>query len=177
MTKAKRYYTAGTGKTYPLYEAPYQYPIDVYKSDCPKAKIGNPESCLIALGALRDKTVEAAYIGSGKDAYICFKATRLRKAYAMHFTINAEASRVRDFFEAHKAAKTQRIQLSPPTAGRTLSHRSKLNKRRAAEVKAGAEVRKQTKPRETRIMRIGVPPRPKAKIKNNIVYLPAKDVA
>lgn len=176
MAKAKRYYTAGDGKTYPLFEAPYQYPITIYKSDCPKATIGDPEGCLIAMGARRDKAVEAAYVGAGKDAYVCFKATKLRKAYALHFTINAKAARVRDFFDTHKGVTTQQLILSPPTAGRTLEHRSKLNKKRKADVKAGiAEVKKQTKPRASAtVMRFGAPHRPKAKIKNNVVSLVAK---
>lgn len=176
MRKTKRTYTAGNGKQYPLYEAPYQYPITVYKSDCPKATVGDPEGCLIARGALRDKSVEAVYIGAGKDAYVCFKATKLRPAYALHFTINAKAGRVRDFFDTHKGVTTQQLILSTPTAGRTLDHRATLNKRRKAEIKAGAEVKKQAKARKTRVDRIGVHYRPKAKIdKGNVVAFPAKD--
>lgn len=169
----KRIYVAGDGKKYPLVEAPYTYPITVYKTDCRKAHVGDPEQCLVALGALRDKNVEAAYIGAGKDAFVCFKATKTRKAYALHFTLNAKASRVRDYFDSHKGATTQTITLSPPTAGRTLEHRSKLNKKRRAAVKAGAEVKKRTKQHTTRVMRLGpTAHRPKAKIENNVVSLP-----
>src|SRR5262245_57734039 len=145
--KSKRYYTAGNGKTYPLFEAPYAYPISVYKTDCRKAQVSDPEQCLIALGALRDKSVEACYIGAGLDAYVCFKASKLRKCYALHFTIPKKAARLRDFFDTHKGVTTQIVMLLPPTAGRTLAHRSKLNKRRRDEIKAGASVKKQTKPR------------------------------
>jgi len=125
MTK-RRYYVAGNGAKYPLYEAPYDYTIAVYKSDCKKAVIGDTEQCLIALGAMRDKRVEGAYIGSGKDAYIIFKAFRGKPAHAMHFTLNAQASRVRDFFDTHKGVTTQHITLSAVTAGRTRDHRSKI---------------------------------------------------
>jgi hypothetical protein len=174
----KRTYVAGNGKAYPLYEAPYKYDITVYKTDCPKASIGDPEHCLIARGALRDKALEAAYIGAGKDAYLCFKATKLRKAYALHFTINAEAGRIRDFFDTHKGVATRTVTLSPPTAGRTLDYRSKLNKKRRAEIKAGAPVNKRGKPNTTRIMRIGVKLRPRAQIVNNVVSMPQRsDVA
>jgi hypothetical protein len=172
--KAKQYYTAGNGKTYPLFEAPYKYPLTAYKSDCPKATTADPAGCLIALGALRDPAIEAAFIGSGKDAYLCFKKTKLREAYALHFTINAKAARLRDHFDTHKGVMTQTITLSPPTAGRTLEHRAKLGKRRRAEIKAGAPVKKRGKGNKTRIIRLGVPHRPRAKVENNVVSLTPK---
>lgn len=171
---AKRYYTTGNGKTYPLYEAPYDYTITIYRKDCRRAEQGDPEQCLIAMGAMRDKAIEAAYIGSAKDAYICFKSTKLRKAYALHFTINARAAEVRDYFDLHKGMETKVIKLSTPTAGRTLNYRAKLDKRRRAEIKAGAPVKKRSTPRETRITRIGVAYRPKARITNNVVSMTPK---
>ena len=166
---AKRYYVTGDGKRYPLFEAPYDYPITVYKSDCKKAIIGDPAQCLIALGARRDKLVEAAFIGSGKDAYVVFRATKLREAYALHFTLNAEASRVRDWFDSHKGATSQMITLSAVTAGRTLAHRSVLGKKRRQAIKDGAEVKRRGKPNETRITRIGMKHRPHAIIEKNVV--------
>ena len=165
----KRYYVTGDGKRYPLFEAPYDYPITVFKSDCRKAIIGDPAQCLIALGARRDKLVDAAFIGSGKDAYVIFKATKIRKAYALHFTMNAEASRVRDYFDGHKGATSQMITLSAVTPGRTMDHRSKLGKKRREEIKAGAEVKKRGKQAETRIMRVGMKHRPHAVIESNVV--------
>jgi hypothetical protein len=163
---------AGDGTKYPLYEATHSYAITVYKSDCRRAEVGDPGQCLIALGAKRDRHVEAAYIGSGRDAYIIFKGTKLRAAHAMHFTINAQAARVRDYFETHKGATTQMIELSAVTNGRTLSARSKLNKARTARIKAGKHVpKKREKPQVTRIMRLGVKHRPKAVVKQGIVSL------
>jgi hypothetical protein len=170
--KPKRYYDAGDGKKYPLFEAPYNYPVTVYKSDCKKAVIGDPQQCLIALGACRDKLIESAFIGSGKDAYIIFKKTPLREAYALHFTINAQAARVRDYFDSQKAGTSQIITLSAITPGRTLAHRSILNKKRAAEIKAGAEKKKRGKPAVTRVMRLGLHHRPRAKIEKNIISVP-----
>jgi len=152
---AKRSYCTPEGVKYPLHEAPYRYKLTIYKSDCRKAEIANPSACLIALGALRDPAVLAAYIGSGRDAYLIFKATRLRKAYALHFTLTAAAARVRDYFDTHKGTKTQDIVLSPPTAGRTLEHRAKLGKKRREEIKNGAQVKKRGKPSQTRIVRGG----------------------
>jgi hypothetical protein len=177
MAKAKqRTYTAGNGKVYPLHEAEHKFPIEVYKKDCPKAVVSDPEQCLIALGALRDKTVEAVYIGTGKDAYVCFKATRYRPAHAVHFTLNTKAAKVRDYFDTHKGVMTKQVVLSAPTAGRTHDHRAVLNKRRRAEIKAGAPVRKQDKPRVKREDRTGIPYRRKAKIGKggNVIAFPAE---
>jgi hypothetical protein len=177
MTK-RRYYVAGNGQQYPLSEADEEYPITVYKSDCRKAVVGDTAQCLIAMGAKRNKRVEGAYIGSGKDAYIIFKGTRGKPAYAKHYTLNAQASRVRDFFDTHKGVVTQTITLSPVTAGRTLDHRSKLGKKRAAAIKNGTHtVKSRGKPNATRIMRLGVKHRPKAQIANNVVSLHERETA
>jgi hypothetical protein len=131
--------------------------------------IGDPTQCLIAMGARRDKTVHAAFIGAGKDAYVVFKSTKLRKAHALHFTTNAQAARVRDYFDAHKGTVTQNIELSAPTAGRTLSHRKALNKKRRAEIKNGAEVKKRGKPKAQRVH--GLKYRPRVQVENNVVTL------
>jgi hypothetical protein len=178
MTK-QRTYTAGNGKVYPLREAEHNYPIECYKKDCPKAVVSDPEQCLIALGALRDKTVEAVYIGTGKDAYICFRATRSRPAHALHFTLNAKAGRVRDFFDAHKGTLTKQVVLSAPTEGRTHNHRAVLNKRRRAAIKAGAPVKKRTKPQVTREDRTGIKYRRKAKVGKggNVIAFPGEGEA
>jgi hypothetical protein len=175
MTK-RRYYIAGNGVKYPLYEAPYKYSITVYKADCKKAVTGDPSQCLIAMGARRDKQVEGAYIGSGKDAYVIFKALRGKPAHALHYTLNAQASRVRDFFDTHKGVATHTIELSAVTAGRTLDHRSKLGKKRAAAIKNGTHtVKSRGKQNATRIMRIGVKHRPKANITENVVTMKPRE--
>jgi len=153
---------------YPLYEALYAYSITVYKSDCRKAVIGDPTQCLIALGAKRDPQIQDAFIGSGKDAYVIFKKKGNKPAHALHFTIAAQAAKVRDYFDTNKGATTQIIKLNAPTAGRTLAHRSKLNKARAARIKDGTHVPKRREgTKQTRIIRLGVAHRPSASIKRN----------
>lgn len=172
-----KYYMDGNGVKYPLSEAPYDYGITVYKSDCKKAVTGDPNQCLIAKGIKRDRSVEAAYIGSGKDAYVIFKASKTRKAYALHFTINAQAARVRDFFDTHKGVTTQDLKLSAPTPGRTLAYRRKLNKTRAAAIKAGTHKVKPRGPSKTRVMRLGVHHRPRASVEHNAVSVPLREAA
>jgi hypothetical protein len=175
-TEPKRYYYTPDGTKYPLYEAPYMYIITAYKSDCRKAIIADPQACLIALGAKRDPSIISAHIGSGKDAYLIFRATKLRPAHALHFTINARAARVRDYFDTHKRAETVTIKLSAPTAGRTLSHRAKLNKARHERIKNGTHKVKPRGSNQTRIIRLGVKHRPHATIEKNVVsILPRKD--
>jgi hypothetical protein len=163
-------YITPDGMRYPLTEATFDFSIKVYKSDCRKAKIADPERCLIALGARRNRLVESAYIGSGKSAYVIFKAFRGKPAHAVHFTLNAQASRVRDFFDSHQGVTSQTITLSAVTAGRTRAHRAELNRRRAKLIKTGEHVVKpQAHPGTTRIMRLGVAHRPKARIEDNTV--------
>jgi hypothetical protein len=169
-TRKKMEYVTGDGIHYPLVEADQDFPITIFKSDCRKAKIGNPEQCLIALGARRNKYVIGAWIGSGKDAYVAFRGIRSKPAHVRHFTINAKAARIRDYFDTHKGVTSQIITLSAVTDGRTLAHRSKLNAARLKRIKAGQHT---VKPRKnvakTRIMRLGVAHRPKATIANNVV--------
>lgn len=174
----KRVYIAGDGTEYPLEEAETALPIKVYKTDCKRSVVGDPTQCLIALGAKRDRSIEAAYIGSGKDAYVCFKARAGKPAHAKHYTITAKAGRIRDYFDAHKDATHDYITLSAPTAGRTLSHRSKLNKNRNARIKAGEhEPKRRNTPKQTRIMRLGLKHRPRARIKNGEVSIEARESA
>jgi hypothetical protein len=175
MKQPKRIYRApDTGKEYPLHEAPYDYAINCYRSDLRKAQTGSSDQCIIALGAKHDKLVEAAFVGAGRDAYICFKATPLRPAYALHFTVNARAQRVRDYFDTHKIVATKQIILSAPSAGRTLAHRAKLDGERREKIKNGDHVpTKRTTPRQDRITRIGVKSRPRAVVEKNTVTMPA----
>jgi len=169
-SKAPRTYTSKkTGKVYPLFEAPYPMPVTVYKTDRRRAIVGDPYQCLISLGLLRIKGVEEAYVGAGNDAYVCFTETKMRAAYALHFTVNTQSSRVRDYFDTHKGVDTQALQLDPPTAGRTLNARAKANKRRREEVKNGAEVKHRERPYRQREVRLGVARRPRALIERNKV--------
>lgn len=171
-TKTKRFYVTPEGNKYPLFEAPYDYHIPVFKKDCKKAVIADPYSCLIAMGARRDPLVLAAYLGSGKDAYLVFRETKMRKAHALHFTISASAARVRDHFDTHKGEVRTTVKLNAPTAGRTLEHRSKLNKERARRIKAGEHTpKKRGKPNVTRIHRLGVKHRPRATVEKNEVTI------
>lgn len=177
--KTKRFYVTPEGVKYPLFEAPYDYWIPVFKKDCKKAVIGDPHGCLIALGAQRDPLVLGAYIGSGKDAYVVFRETELRRAHALHFTISAAAARVRDYFDTHRGEVKTTVRLSAPTAGRTLAHRSKLNKARHKRIKAGEHVvKKRGKSNKTRIVRLGVKHRPRATVeKNEVTIVPREAVA
>jgi hypothetical protein len=168
MPRRKMEYVSGDGKRYPMYEAVYDFPITVYKSDCRRAKIGNPEQCLIALGAKRNRHVEGAWIGSGKEAYVAFKGIRGKPAHVLHFTLNAEAARIRDFFDAKRGAVTKQIILSSVTAGRTRAHRAKLGKLRAKAIKKGEHVvQPRGKINAPRVM--GLKYRPRARIEKNVV--------
>src|SRR5262245_58027586 len=115
MKAPKRTFKGQDGTVYPLFEAPYPLPVTVYKSDRTTATIGNAGECLIAMGLRRMKGVIEANIGSGRDAYVVFAGNKLRKAHALHFKINTQSSRVRDFFDTHKGVETQNLQLDPPT--------------------------------------------------------------
>lgn len=130
-----------TGILYPMIEAELPFPIQVYKMDAKKAKLVDAQNCVVALGAMRNKLIEDCFIGSGKDAYIAFKANMDHPAYAMHYTINQRSAKVRDYFDTHKDVTQATITMSPVTPGRTHAHRKKLNKRRYEEIKNGAEKR------------------------------------
>jgi hypothetical protein len=158
------WYQLKTGGHVPLIEADTKMAYTVYKSDRKKAIIGDPWNCIEALGCKREHNVVEAYIGAGKDAYIVFEG-RDKKLFARHYVIKAQAARVRDTFDQKGAPKTQLLELHPPTNGRTRAHRKFLDKRRRAEIKNGAEVKKrEQKPRADRITRLGVPNRPRANI-------------
>jgi hypothetical protein len=169
MKHQRRFYTTPQGDKYPLYEAPYDTAFHVYKSDKRRAIIGDPHSCLLALGIRRDPRVLDAYIGSGRDAYVVFAKGQGKKGpFALHFTVNAEAARMRDLFDTKHAPTSQIILLSAPTQGRTLAARSRMNKRRREEIKNGATVQLRTV-HSPRITRLGVPNRPRATITKNTV--------
>jgi len=174
MTKKHATYTnPNTGIAYPLFEAVYDYNVEVYASDLKKAVTGDPYKCVIALGLMRDKHVLEACIGSGKDGYVIFKADGMHPVdYAMHFTLPANTRRTLDEFDKNKKAKTTIIKLRAPTPGRTLAARSVLGKKRRAAIKAGAPVKKRANVNRPRITRLGVPHRPTPIIKNGAVSFP-----
>ena len=171
----RRYYVAGDGKSYPLREAMVPFNFKVYRKDCKSAIVGDPSNCLIAKGARRHKNIDAVYIGSGKDAYVVMNDGRGGKPFAVHYTINAAAAKVRDEFDRNKNMAAKEVVLSVPTAGRTLDHRSMLGKKRRKAIKAGAEIKKRDKPSVTRVQRIGMKHRPRANIDRNLVSLQTHD--
>src|SRR5215475_12823759 len=120
MTTKSRMYRTADGTLYPLTEAEYDMAFTVYKSDKRKSVIGDPLQCIEARGIKRDPNVLEAYVGSGKDAYVVFKARGRLGAGARHFTIPAKSAKVRDAFETKGSPKTQVLWLRAPSAGRTL---------------------------------------------------------
>ena len=168
----RTYTDTDTGQTWPLEEADTDYSFRVYKSDRRKATIANPTACILALGLKHDPDVAAAFIGSGKDAFVVFKGKGRRPPLARHYVILAAAARVRDTFDKKGAPRTQWITLSAPTAGRTLDARATLNKRRAAAIKAGAPVRKRATPSKPRITRLGIPSRPRPTVRKGSWTVP-----
>jgi hypothetical protein len=168
-------YRLKDGTQVPLFEADYQLAFTVRRADRRGAIVGDPKECIEARAMCRDmEGVTEAYIGAGKDAYAVFKATRTRPfVHALHFIIPAEAARVRDLFDTKKGKKikSKTLILRAPSPGRTLQHRRKLGSTRRKAVKAGAPVKKRGTITKTRITRIGVPLRPRAKIINGVVSL------
>jgi hypothetical protein len=166
--KTTRVYTAPNGTKYPLFEAEYDSAFKVYKSDRKRATIGDPWGCLIALGGKHKPEVLEVYIGSGGDAYVVYKGRLGKPPYVLHFTIPAEAARVRDAFDTKGAPATQIVMLRAPTKARTIDARSKSNKAHKAKIKNGTHI---VKPRGTiakkRIMTLGVAHRPRARITPN----------
>jgi len=166
--KKQREYKMADGTYVPLFEADYDTSFPVYRSDRRKAVLGDPRKCIEALGLCRMHKALEAFIGTGKDAYVVFSASANRPfKHALHFTIPAQAAKVRDTFDKRGAPKTQHLTLRAPTKGRTLEHRSFLGKRLAAKIKNGEHV---VKPRgklnTPRITRIGAPHRPHAQIRS-----------
>jgi isopropylmalate/homocitrate/citramalate synthase len=166
-------YKLKDGTEVPLFEADYQLAFEVRRKDRVGAIVGDPKECIEARAMCNNmEGVIEAYIGAGKDAYVVFKATSSRPfIHALHFTIPADAGRVRDRFDMEKALKSQTLMLRPPSKGRTLTHRRQLANERHKAVKAGAPVKKRGTIAKTRITRIGVPLRPRAKIVKGVVSL------
>jgi hypothetical protein len=161
------------GLNHPLTEAPFDTAFKVYKTDRRKAVIGDPMNCIEARGLQRLPNVAFAHIGSGGDAYVGYKDSESPTGIMVrHFLIPAAAKKVRDAFEVKGAPPTQVLMLKAPTNGRTLSHRSVLGKKRRDAVKAGAHVKKRGPQKNKRIVRLGVPPRPRAKVVKGEVSLP-----
>lgn len=164
------------GVKHPVLEADYDTAFKVYKSDRKKAVIGDPTACIEAKGLCRLANVQFAYIGGGGDAYVGFKDEKSATGVTVrHFTIPSKAKKVRDTFEIKGAPDTQLLMLKAPSPGRTLKHRAVLGKRRRDEIKQGAIEKKRGPQRKTRIIRLGVHNRPRAKItKNNEVSVERK---
>jgi hypothetical protein len=168
----KKYlYTAPDGLKYPLSEAPSDMAFMAYMSDRKKAKIGDPNHCILALGIGRNKDVLHCYIGSGKDAYVVYKGEGTKPPFCLHYTVDTKAARVRDLFDTKGAPKTQVIWLRHPTRARTLAARRMLDKRRREEIKAGSPVKPRGPQKNPRITRLGVVHRPLARIVNGEVSL------
>lgn len=158
---------------HPLVEAEYDTAFKVYKTDRRRATIGDPTGCIEAMGLRRLPNVQFAHIGSGGDAYVGFKDAESSTGITVrHFLIPTQSAKVRDTFETKGAPPTQILMLKAPTNGRTLSHRSALGKRRREEIKAGAVPKKRGPQKRTRIARLGVGHRPRAKIVRGEVTLP-----
>lgn len=163
-------YQLSDGTRVPLFEAEYDTAFKVLKSDRRNAIIGDPLHCIEAIALCRMPNVLEAYIGAGKDAYVIYKNTASRKfPHAVHFSIPASSRKVRDAFDTKRGLASQTLLLRVPSTGRTLKHRRTLSKARAAAVKQGASVKKRGKQPRTRMARIGVDLRPRAKVKSGVV--------
>lgn len=162
------------GVDHPLIEAEYSTAFRVYRSDHNKAIIGDPWGCVEALGLRRMPNVVFACIGSGGDAFVGFKDPMSPTGITVrHFIIKTKAARVRDNFDIKKPPKTQLLQLDAPTEKQTLDYRAKRDKKRRDDIKngVGEPVKPRDKPRKTRFIRLGVSPRPTAKITKHEVSL------
>ena len=167
----QRMYRCKDGREIPLFEADYDIAFTVYKKDRRGAVIGDPNNCLEAKSICdHNPDVIEAYIGSGKEAYIVFRETDSRPfEHALHFIIPTRSSKVRDAFDTKKGVDKQILWLRRPTKSRTAKARAKSNKERRKAIKAGAPVKKRGSPKTTRMYRLGVDHRPRAKIKHNVV--------
>ena len=125
---------------------------------------GDPGNCLLARGIRRDPQVQDVYIGSGKDAYVIFKAEGGHPAQAVHFTIGTPVKRVIDGFDKDKSARTQLITLSRPAKSRTIEAQRAYTRRRREDIKNGAKVKHRGPNKGHRMTRLGVPHRPRPKI-------------
>lgn len=175
--KLKREYTTKSGEKYPLGEAMYPMDFTIYRSDQRKAIIGSSDECILARGIKRNPDVLEVYIGSSGHAYVVFKGKRGIPAHAVHFKIRTVAARIRDAFDRDKAVKTHRLTLHAPTPGQTLEGLAKTNRDWRQQVKNGTRIpKKQETQRTTRITRLGVAHRPKAKIVKRNVSVGAQEM-
>lgn len=167
-SKKRRVYEDADGNRYPLYEATAHLAFKSYKADKKRAVIGDPHSCFVALGLRRLPNVRDVHIGLGKDGYVVFaKGPRSKKPYAEHFTLPAKTVQAAaKLFERGGSPPTQELTLRAPTAGRTLDHRSLLNRRRSKKVRAGARTKthRARRPSVNRLAR-----RPRAHVTNGMV--------
>jgi hypothetical protein len=172
MPKSKLQYQLADGSKVPLFEAEYDMSFAVRRSDRLGAIIGDPRLCIEAKGICKMPRVVEAYIGSGKDAYVVFEPTSDRPyRHALHFIIPASSRAVRDAFDTNRKLKSQILMLKVPAKGTTVEYRRNLNQRRRDEIKNGAPVKKRGTIGKNRMERLGVPPRPRAKIDRNVVSL------
>lgn len=173
MTK-KLEYQLEDGTTVPLFEGEYDMAFKVYKSHRKTAVIGHPLHCIEAKGLCKLKNVREAYIGSGKDAYVVFEQTPRRDyLHAVHFIIPVPSAKVRDSFEVRGAPATQTLLLRAPSNGQTLKYKRETNKKWREAVKNGKHVEQRGKINQTRISRIGVAHRPRAKVSRGVFTVPA----
>jgi len=150
------------GEEYMIVEAEWDMDFKVYRSDIKKAKKNDPCECIIALGIRRHPNVLMAHIGSGKHAYVIFKAVGRRDAKAVHFLIPADAARIRDSFDVKSAPRTQRITLHRPTENCTLDAQAAYSRKRKQELRdgSGRPARKYGPQQHTRMHRLGLAHRP-----------------
>jgi hypothetical protein len=126
----------------------------VYRSDRRKATIGDPWDCVESKGIKHHRGVIEAYIGSGRNAYVVFKATEDEPATAYHFMISVRASRIRDIFDQNKKLQSQELILKRPKESQTLTARAGMGKIYKAKIKDGSHVPvKRGSPRTTRMER------------------------
>ena len=161
------------GVSHPLEEGAYDTAFKCYKSDKRKAVIGDPEECIEAKGLCKMPGVVFAHIGSGGDAYVGYKDIKSPTGITVrHFTIPAESAKVRDTFDKKGSPSTQILWLRAPAQSRTLAARAKMNTAWREKVKNGSHSPTKRGPQKNRrIVRLGVSPRPKAKIEKSQVSL------
>lgn len=160
-----RQYVDPQGISYPLYEATTPLTFRWRRADLKRSVKQHPYACPAAWGVRHLPNVKLAYIGHGKDAYVVFaKGPRSKKAHALHYTIPAKTRRAAAQFDIGEEPPEQDLTLNPPTAGRTLSHRRKLNARRRKAIAAGARKRRH-KARKPNVR----PHRPAAHVTNGTV--------
>jgi hypothetical protein len=168
-TKMPHFYKAPDGKVYRLIEANYDMAFRVYRADLKTAVIGDPENCVAAKGICRNHNVLYAWVGSGESAYVIFKGRDGEEDYAVHFILRAKAQRVRDTFDLNKQIKSQVLILGAVAPSKARSARYASMKRRREEIKNGSPVAKREHPGRPRMVRIGVPHRPRAVITKGLV--------